>query len=292
MFRVPQVTCTDNVEIIDCTVFIGLKWHALPGAGAGRARTVMRCQADPFTTRCAGLLPMIDLVKARIWIRDRIVRMGVGPLRKPAQLIEAYARFGDWTKLRSWDHAFKNRYAIFDYLNTSILHQGPIDYLEFGVYQGESIRYWSQINRCTTSRFFGFDCFEGLPEDWHGSALGNITMGKSSFNAGGTAPVIDDQRVNFVKGYFQDTLPGFLDRFQPLNRLVIHMDADLYSSTLYVLCSLDRLITKDTLIMFDEFASINHEFRALVDYATSFRRKYSVVAYTSSIHQVAIRIDE
>jgi hypothetical protein len=168
-----------------------------------------------------------------------------------------------------------------------------MDYLEFGVYQGDSIRHWSGLNLSTASRFYGFDCFEGLPEDWRGSALNSSTMAKGSFDVAGAIPVIDDQRVKFVKGYFQDTVPGFIDQFHPANRLVIHMDADLYTSTLYVLCSLDRLIKKDTLIIFDEFASINHEFRALMDYVNSFRRKYSLVACTGDhYHQVAIRIDE
>jgi O-methyltransferase len=235
----------------------------------------------------------MDSAKIRMWIRNRVVRSGVGPLRKPAELLEAYARFGDWVKAHSCDHAFKNRYEIFGYLDTSVLNQGPIDYLEFGVYQGESIRYWSELNRCATSRFFGFDCFEGLPEDWRGSVLGYGMMEKNSFDVGGAIPVIDDPRVEFVKGFFQDTLPGFLERFQLSNRLVIHMDADLYTSTLYVLCSLDRLMKKGSLILFDEFASINHEFRALTDYVTSFRRKYTLVAYTAPhFHQVAVRIDE
>jgi O-methyltransferase len=236
---------------------------------------------------------MMDLAKIRMWIRNCVVRSGVGPLRKPAELLEAYARFGDWVKAHSCDHAFENRYEIFGYLDSSVLNQGPIDYLEFGVYRGESIRYWSELNRCATSRFFGFDCFEGLPEDWRGSVFGYGMMEKNSFDVGGAIPVINDPRVEFIKGYFQDTLPGFLDRFQMSNRLVIHMDADLYTSTLYVLCSLDRLMKKDSLIIFDEFASINHEFRALTDYVTSFRRKYTLVAHTAPhFHQVAVRIDE
>jgi O-methyltransferase len=242
---------------------------------------------------CTGLLRMIDFAKIRMAVRNRVVRSGVGPLRKPAELLEAYARFGDWVKAHPCDQAFKNRYEIFNYLDGSILNQGPIDYLEFGVYQGESIRYWSELNHCATSRFFGFDCFEGLPEHWGGSVLGYNNMEKNSFDVQGMIPVIDDRRVEFVKGYFQDTVPSFLDRFRVANRLVIHMDADLYTSTLYVLCSLDRLIKKDSLIIFDEFASINHEFRALADYVTSFRRKYTLLAHTAPhFHQVAIRIDE
>jgi O-methyltransferase len=236
---------------------------------------------------------MINLVDVRMWIRNRIVRMGVGPLRKPAQLIEGYARFRDWVQANACEAVFNNRLEIFDYLNRSILNEEPIDYLEFGVYEGASIRYWSQLNRCPTSRFFGFDSFQGLPEDWHGAALGTITLKRGSFDVAGAIPAIDDRRVEFVKGYFQDSLPSFLEHFRPLNRMVIHMDADLYTSTMYVLCSLDHVIPKGTLIMFDEFASPNHEFRALADYAASFRRKYRLVAQTK-VHfaQVAIRIEE
>ena len=234
---------------------------------------------------------MINMANLRVSVRNRIVRSGVGPFRKPAALLEGYSRFGDWVKANTCDRVCKNRFEIFEYLNNSILNQAPIDYLEFGVYKGESIQYWSGLNRAESSRFIGFDCFEGLPEVWTGLAPGRVWQEKHTFDVGGTIPVIDDARVEFVKGYFQDTLPSFLERFRPSNRLVIHMDADLYTSTLFVLCSLDRLIKKDTLIMFDEFASINHEFRALTDYTSSFRRKYTVIANTPLFYQTAIRVD-
>src|SRR5882672_3793060 len=61
---------------------------------------------------------------------------------------------------------FDTRLALYDHLMSSVIKGQAIDYLEFGVYQGESIKYWSQASACADSRFYGFDTFTGLPEDW------------------------------------------------------------------------------------------------------------------------------
>ncbi|MBK6478379.1 MAG: hypothetical protein IPF93_08815 [Saprospiraceae bacterium] len=43
---------------------------------------------------------------------------------------------------------------------------------------------------------------------------------------------IQDRRAGLIKGLFQDTLPKFPGWKDFTSRTVIHMDADLYTSTL------------------------------------------------------------
>lgn len=144
---------------------------------------------------------------------------------------------------------------------------GPVDYLEFGVYRGESIRMWTNLNRDNSSRFFGFDSFEGLPEAWGKS------MRQGDFSLKGEVPRINDPRVSFMKGWFNDTLVPFLATFEPRSSLVVHNDSDLYSSTLYILTKLDSILVKGSILIFDEFYSSLHEFRAFQDYVSAYRRQ-------------------
>lgn len=102
---------------------------------------------------------------------------------------------------------------------------------------------------------------------------------------------MEDNRVTFVKGLFQHVVPGFLATFRPLNRLVVHLDADLYTSTLYVLTVLHPLMVRATIIIFDEFSCVASEFRAFSDYAESFCRKYHLLGASGSFYdQVAIEL--
>ena len=165
----------------------------------------------------------------------------------------------------------------------------PIDYLEFGVFKGETIDLWRKLNENSDSRFYGFDTFTGLPEDWK-----NILSDrpKGTWDCQGEIPKMDDNRVQFFKGVFQDTLDKFLESYEGKNQLVIHNDSDLYSSTLYVLTRSHDIIKKNTIIIFDEFSNVMDEFRALEDYCSSYNRKYRLIAVTDDYYQrIAIKFE-
>ena len=140
----------------------------------------------------------------------------------------------------------------------------PVRLLEFGVAQGGSIRRFARLFTHPDSRFTGFDSFRGLPEHWHDKAAG-------TFSTEGKTPATDDPRIEFVSGWFQDTLPGFLARLPLSERadrtVLVHFDADLYSSTLFVLAMLWNV--------FDAYYFIADEMRldeivALYDFARAF----------------------
>jgi O-methyltransferase len=178
--------------------------------------------------------------------------------------------------------AFDTREAMWDFL--AARSPGRIDYLEFGVHEGHSILHWAQRNRDPDSRFFGFDTFTGLPEDW------SSTYPRGHFDTGGRLPATDDPRVRFVKGLFQDTLPEFVAGFAPRGRLIVHNDSDLYSSTLFCLTTLDRFQTPGAIVIFDEFGDVMHEFRALQDYLASYRRKFKVLCAHDNFFTIAVEI--
>ena len=201
---------------------------------------------------------------------------------KPSRLLQeinSNAQLVTWEKAHPTDHVLPDRIAMYQFVNREILRNEAIEYLEFGVNTGRSIRAWAGINTHPESRFVGFDTFEGLPENWDRL---RGTYAKSHFDQQGRLPQIDDRRVEFVKGLFQHTLPGFLRTFTPRHRIVVHNDSDLYSSTLYLLTQLDPLLVPGAIVMFDEFFSSSHEFQAFFDYSRAYYRKTRVVASVAS----------
>jgi len=158
-----------------------------------------------------------------------------------------------------------------------------IDYLEFGVASGIAFKWWVEENNNPESRFFGFDVFTGLPEDFG-------VMKKQHYDSAGQTPKIQDDRVTFIKGLFQDSLPVFLLDYKTQRKKVVHMDADLYSSTLFVLTKLFPFLEKDDIIIFDEFGVPTHEFRAFSDIVSSYNLRYEIVGAVNNYLQIAIKI--
>jgi len=202
------------------------------------------------------------------------------------------SRYSHWVRKNNCNVISNNdRTMLYEYINNVILKNAPIDYLEFGVAKGTSLKYWLGLNKNESSRFIGFDCFEGLPEDWDLPFSG--CRPKGTCDTGGILPQISDPRIRLVPGFFQETLTKFLTEFAPKNRLVIHCDADLYSSTLYVLSNINEIIEPGTIIIFDEFSTFNHEFQAFSDFTSAFMRKYRPLAAVGSTYmQIALEIEE
>ncbi len=176
---------------------------------------------------------------------------------------------------------YARREELFDYVVEKENLSSNIDYLEFGVSRGTSFRWWTGRITDPEARFHGFDTFTGLPEDWGPFKKGD--MGNNN-----APPKISDSRCSFHQGLFQQTLPGFLRSYSAGKRKVIHLDADLYSSTLFVLTSLSPYLRKNDILFFDEFNVPLHEYKAFTEWVSSFYIEYEVLGAVNNFYQTAI----
>ncbi len=213
-------------------------------------------------------------------------------LERPAiglTAIASWLRFARWRRIhpvkRSADGKRRHRVWLYEsVIREERLDSDPIDFWEFGVFRGESLCSW--LNRIShpDSRFVGFDTFTGLPERWRATEL------EGAFNVYGKIPETNDPRCGFQVGLFQETLLPFVGRHDFSRRLVIHLDADLYSSTLFVLTTLARHFKPGDIVFFDNFICSVDEFRAFENFVGAFRIKYEVLGAVQEYLRVCIKI--
>ena len=194
-----------------------------------------------------------------------------------AEKLNWNARYRSWLRQHK-PELFDARSQMYERLCPA----GPITYLEFGVYKGESLMSWLQLNRHEDSRFHGFDSWEGLAGEEG-----------APFHAGHFAtepPNIGDARCELHKGRFTDTLPALRTNKWP--NMIINLDADEYGPTLYVLTMLNP--HPGTIIMFDETSVAHCEFRALLDWQRAYERKVTPLAgwrHGRRVEGVAVRVE-
>jgi hypothetical protein len=190
-----------------------------------------------------------------------------------------YLEVGRWMYANGYNttRRVERREELFDIVAAEIGHRDVL-YMEFGVYRGAATRYWSKLLRHPCSKLHGFDSFEGLPESWLPQRP------KHHFSLQGQAPQIDDPRVQFFRGWFEETLPGYTCPARDV--LVLNFDADLYSSTIFVLNTLEREIVPGTYLYFDEFNHRFHELRAFSEFNERTGMRCSLVGTTRWLDHV------
>jgi len=190
------------------------------------------------------------------------------------QMTVNYVRLGRWMKAQGFrfPRRFPRREQVFASVAEGIKDRRVL-YLEFGVFRGSSMRWWSQTLTHPQSQLHGFDSFEGLPEAFHGAGG---KYAKGHYSTRGQTPQMDDPRVRFFKGWFEQTLP--LYELPEHDVLVIMLDAGLYSSTIYVLHQLRPWIKPATYVYFDNMSRPDHEPRAMAEFMQETGLKFRPLA--------------
>jgi hypothetical protein len=177
---------------------------------------------------------------------------------------------------------FKTQKELIGYALTEIKSEGHI--LELGVFRGGTARFIAKL--IGKRKLHGFDSFEGLPERWSG-----FDLGKGALTMEGKLPSVPDNVVLY-KGWFSDTLPGWSSKnLGPI--AFMHIDCDIYSSTVDILRDLAGQIGPGTVVVFDEYFNYpnweNHEYKAWKEFAESKGVSYTYIGFARQ--QVALRVD-
>lgn len=155
---------------------------------------------------------------------------------------------------------------------------------EFGVWKGESINFFARES--PNSLIYGFDSFEGLEEDWYG-----FRLTRGTFSTNGRLPEVEPN-VILIKGWFEETVPKFVKEIGDMKLRIVHMDADTYKPTSFVLRSIRKNLATGSIIIFDEFFGYEnwqlHEFKAWHELVKESGLNFKYIAYTEM--QVAVQI--
>lgn len=158
-------------------------------------------------------------------------------------------------------------------------NQIPGDYLEFGVWQGDSFsaahkhitheranhiglgyadsdyEAWKR----TRPRFFAFDSFAGIP-DVEGAEMmvdyqaGSYSCSRTDFLDNVVAKGVPLEDVVVVQGFYEETCSEATRKEFGLEKAaVVMIDCDLYESTVPVLEFLTSIVQQGTIIVFDDW---------------------------------------
>jgi len=173
-----------------------------------------------------------------------------------------------------------NEYAIEKALQNDI-DGNKYTYLEFGVFSGTSINFFSNH----VARIYGFESFEGLKEDGAG-----YIRPKKDFNLNKKVPKLN-QNVVPVIGWVQDTLDDFLNENNPKINFV-NMDLTTYESSKFVLSKIKPYLINDAIILFNELYNFVGwdvgEYKALQEVFNE--NEYKFKAFSKYTHEVVIQI--
>jgi O-methyltransferase len=147
------------------------------------------------------------------------------------------------------------------------------DYMEFGIFNGASLSsaYLSAKKQGTAMRFFGFDAFEGLPEE---SEKEDDGVWKKGFYTCSFDQMkdclkrleINPDTITWINGWYDKALTSELAATYNFDPEIVFIDCDTYSSSKTVLDFLAPLIKKPVVICLDDWKLYDLDVKGMGEY--------------------------
>ena len=212
----------------------------------------------------------------------RIFKRFALKLQTVAQLFDFYV----FARITLNTKVFPNRETLYNLILSDITENAGIHhtFLEFGVAQGYTTHYFSsRLDKSKIEyKYYGFDTFLGLPQDWR-------NFKKGSFTNEGNPPSLKSTNVEFFKGFVQDTLPVFLESKlrtrTKTEKFIILFDLDLLSPTRFCFDSIMPFLLSGDLLYFDEAFDVGE--RSIIEELMNENKEIEIIA--ASIQSLLIR---
>jgi hypothetical protein len=247
-------------------------------------------QRDELIQQRDELIQQRDLIfNSTIWKYTRFIRITFSilkklkrskkPFKQLTQSIDCLKSNLDFYSLVLRAKKYSDSIETFRYALRSANVEGIA--LEFGVFNGRTLGI---IAERYPGMSFGFDSFNGLPEEWReGYPKGTFKIEE--------IPKIENASI--IPGLFQETLRNFLSKnSEPIS--FVHLDADLYSSTKFVLSTLNDQIKPNCIIVFDEFMNYpkfeKHEYLAYFEWVNENGRICEPICFTDNHEQMGFKV--
>ena len=268
-----------------------------------------KCKHPGFSRRFISKFQFFGIGFSEVVIKLGIFIQKIGGVLKYEHFWSDHIANNENVQIVSSFTKYKSKHQIWDIAMQSVndlASSGQI--LEFGTNNGGSLKYfWSKLSKEYILR--GFDCFEGIPEQWdslpkgaikgygfpselwgnNASILKNI---KDEVDRTGNIPKPPQENIIIDKGLFAHSVPRLLEKGVPDDIRLIHFDADIYMGTRPVLDTICGQISYKYYILFDELYSVNHEFKAWTEFVDLFEvNKWKVVAASEDGVQVLIEVN-
>jgi tetratricopeptide (TPR) repeat protein len=229
---------------------------------------------------------MLDFFLAVLYAYNGRVSESARILEKISKINKISGEISSWTFIKNSCNSLPTLTGTnYRSLDLAIRHANLSGHtLEFGVFNGKSIR---RIASLIHESIFGFDSFEGIPENWNDEP-------KGSYSAEGVLPIVPDN-VTLIRGWFNESIPIFIEESNATTPIrFLHIDCDLYSSTKTIFDLLWKKIIPGTVILFDEFIGYkswqDDEFKAFIESAKKYSWDYEIILISFATKQAAVKI--